>query len=119
MTRPGRFRAETRTDWSERLIAAVLAPIFFNVSLVVLYGVFARRLLWPDSFIGFSGSPGLLAVCLVLPVVYGLASGVHGVARALGHMFLTHDEHEKSGLCTVAHWAAFGLLAALALRLLR
>lgn len=93
--------------WRERLVAALVAPLVFNVSLFFLFGVFfrARR--------GFASllflSPTFLVVLVVIPAIAGLALGIERFATVLGHSFYTNPAGKRDVRITIAIWA--GLFA--------
>jgi hypothetical protein len=99
---------------TDRLLAAVIAPIVFNFSIIVVLAVFFRRsrglgrILYSDiSLLGSVLFWGLL----ILPAMIGLLIGTARFATLLGHFFYTNMEHEKDARITVASWACLFLVA--------
>lgn len=99
---------------ADRLGAAVLAPIVFNISILIVLSTFFRRsgaigrILFNHSY--FSGSFLWLALAL-LPALAGYLIGTARFITLLGHFFYTHMEHEKDARVTVAAWGCLFLLA--------
>lgn len=99
---------------ADRLFAAVLAPIVFNISIVIILATFFRR----SRFIGrvlandiHALGGFLLFALLILPALLGLIVGTSRFITLLGHFFYTNMEHEKDAHITVAVWACMFLVA--------
>jgi len=105
---------DDQPDLQDRLLAAILAPITFNISILILLAVFFRR----SRFIGrvLYNHPHelnifLLIALFILPALIGLLIGTARFITLLGHFFYTNMEHEKNTGITIAAWACL-LLAA-------
>lgn len=106
---------------SDRLFAAVLAPVVFNISVIIVLAVFFRR----SRFIGrvlyndvqLLGGTLLLAL-VILPALIGLFMGTGRFVTLLGHFFYTNMEHEKDARITVAAWVCLFLVAYLLSRVM-
>ena len=104
---------------SDRLLAAVLAPVAFNISVIILLAVLFRR----SRFIGkvlyndiqLLGNFLLLAL-VILPALTGFFTGTARFITLLGHFFYTNMEHENDARITAAAWACLFLVAYLLLR---
>ncbi|HEY1090281.1 MAG TPA: hypothetical protein VGE47_04250 [Burkholderiaceae bacterium] len=97
-------RHNERPSWTERLIAALIAPLLFIVSVALATSIF----LGPRGF-----GRALLAMPLEqtlalagLPVAVGLALGLGGLASLMGHAFLTHGKDERNWPVTISVWLA-------------
>jgi hypothetical protein len=106
---------------SDRLFAAVLAPVVFNISVIIVLAVFFRR----SRFIGrvlYNDIPllgnFLLLALAILPALIGLFIGTARFITLLGHFFYTNMEHEKDAVITVAAWACLFLVAYLLSRVM-
>lgn len=112
MMRQRRFRSEEDLPptLADRLLMAVLAPVVFNVSIVIALGTLFRRSSTLDNFLLHSSgdsSPWLLGFLLVgVPALAGFILGVNRCAVWLGHLFFTNMEHEKDPYKTGFAWAA-------------
>ena len=96
----------------DRLLAAVLAPLFFNVTaLGVALAYMGRRPLRTEWFRDFLHMPRLVLVFTVFAAVVGFISGTRGFASFLGHSFYTHTESQRSPLFTAMIWTAVAILA--------
>jgi hypothetical protein len=99
---------------SDRLFAAVLAPVAFNISVIIVLAVFFRRSRFIGRFlyndIPLLGSFLLLAL-VILPALAGLFMGTARFITLLGHFFYTNMESEKDARITVAAWACLFLVA--------
>jgi hypothetical protein len=99
---------------ADRMLMAIVAPIVFNISIVIVIAMFFRRsrylaryLLYPTEI---SGGLVFLAAC-VLPAIAGFLMGASRFATLLGHFFYTNMDHEKDIAKTTAAWAGLILLA--------
>jgi hypothetical protein len=100
--------------FTDRLFAAILAPIVFNISILIVLAVFFRR----SRFIGkviYNDIPllgsFLLSALVILPALTGLLIGTGRFITLFGHFFYTNMEHEKDARITVAAWACLFLIA--------
>lgn len=111
----------SRSGLRARLIAAVLAPVFFCVPVglgLVFVSIFAgagfrRRRTLPMPF-GIELDHALVAIALVVvivPAVIGFCLGPTRFPTFLGHCFYTNGRDERSLPATVAIW---GIALALA-----
>lgn len=100
------------TGYADRLLAAVLAPIAFNISNLIMIACLFRR---SSSGIGrfiVNDLPMLgdflLWGLFIIPAVVGFLVGMDRLILLIGHLFLTHSESERDGRITLAAW--FGLI---------
>jgi len=99
-------------DFWDRIIAAVLAPVVFNFSvLVVLAVVFKRSTLAALFFLTGPVFNAATIVLVLVPVIVGFVFGTNGVANLLGHSFYTHLESKRDARVTAAIWIAIFLAA--------
>lgn len=102
-------RPSVRMSLSDRVLAALLFPLFFNLALIIYAVVVSRRARMLASLIyvyTMTGRGSILFV--VLPAVVGFIAGSAGTAKLLGHAFWTHTAAERNIACTLAVWAFFG-----------
>ncbi len=105
---PSSTEQDTPPDLPDRLLAALLAPIFFNLSMLIIIAVlFLHHRRFSDFWFSYWPPGTLLRVTLMLPVAAGFLSGTRRFTTLLGHLFYTHQEHEQDLLKTLAAWAAF------------
>lgn len=99
---------------ADRMLMAVLAPIVFNFSIIIVIAMFFRRSRYLGRYLVYpadiSGSLVFLAVC-VFPAIAGFLMGSRRFATLLGHFFYTNMDHEKDTAKTIAVWAGLILLA--------
>jgi hypothetical protein len=98
----------------ERIVMALLAPIFFNISLLICFSLLFRRsrfLLDIFTFETPMSGWGWIAILIFVPAITGYLLGVEKCATLLGHFFYTNMEHEKDLRKTVCAWACFFLIA--------
>ena len=91
---------------------AALAPIAFNISIIIVLAVFFRcsRSLGRVLFYQANWSDFLIfLVAGLLPAIAGFMMGTTKFATLLGHFFYTNMEHEKDLSKTIVVW--FGLFA--------
>jgi hypothetical protein len=108
-------REDEHPGLTDRLLAAFLAPVVFNISNLIMVGVLFRR-----------SSPGfgrflvqdvpklgsfLLWALLLIPALVGLLIGMDRLIALIGHLFYTHTENERNQAITIAAWVCL-LLAA-------
>lgn len=98
---------------AERLAMAVLAPVMFNVSILIMIGTFFKRGRFLEKLLAptLLTSPWLLGFLLIgVPAITGFVLGVNRLATLLGHFFMTNDGEEKSLLKTLCAWGSLFLL---------
>lgn len=89
-----------------RLLTALLAPLFFNFSLFIILALISRR----SRLLGMavlSHGIGWLALLIALPAIAGFWMGTAKFATFLGHLFFTNMEHERDIRITVVSWVGF------------
>ena len=94
--------------WRERVLAALVASMVFNLSTFLLFAVFLR---------GVRGIPGatflppiaLVAVLTVVPAIAGFCLGFIRLVPLLGHTFYTNPASERDLRITAAIWLAFAV----------
>ena len=90
----------------DRLFTAVLAPIVFNISIILI----ASEIFGKSMRLGFyhRGSwlsdPVFLIGCVVLPTILGFILGSSAFATLLGHFFYTNHESKRSTSMTCIVW---------------
>jgi hypothetical protein len=90
---------------TDRLVAAFLAPLAFNIFLLICACVVLRRASpwhlgpWP-----WDGPTAAWALVL-LPALAGFVGGTDGLVALAGHAFLTHAEPEQRWWATLLIWA--------------
>ncbi len=97
--------AEAKPDLSDRLLAALLAPVAFNLCVLILYALFFR-VATPVELV----SGPLVIVLIAVPAAVGFAAGTDGFVRFLGHSFYTHEETERELRLTAAIWVVIIIL---------
>jgi hypothetical protein len=94
----------------DRFLAAILSPLFFNVSLLIVATCMSRRGRLFGSLMYLYTSPGLgMMLFVALPAAVGFIAGTSGTAKLLGHAFWTHVESERSIAATVIVWGLFAV----------
>lgn len=92
---------------NDRLLIAVLAPIAFNISILIILAAFFRRSRLLGKFLFYQAHwPGLLIflVAGLLPALAGFLMGSRKFITLFGHFFYTNMEHEKDISKTFACW---------------
>ncbi len=116
MTRRGRASlSEDRVTLGERLVAALLTPIFFNVAVVIGVAVMSQKTFytWPGLTRTYLALGKGAWLCVAVPAAVGFLAGSEGTARIFGHAFLTHREGEKNLWITALVWGVFFAVVAL------
>src|ERR1043165_3046253 len=93
----------------DRLLAALLAPLFFNVSAFVMLAIYFRRFPWSTNELYYRNLqriPWLLLLFTVIAGIVGFIWGTRGFADFLGHAFYTHTEQKRNRLITASIWAS-------------
>lgn len=91
----------------DRIIAAVLVPLFFNLSIFLALSAFISYYRPRWVYFGLFGIPSFsyLVVFWILPALIGLALGTLRVANLLGHLFFTHTHpHDNDWRVTTGLW---------------
>ncbi|MDD4911532.1 MAG: hypothetical protein PHP57_04505 [Sideroxydans sp.] len=91
---------------------AVLAPIAFNISIIIVLAMVFRRTRFLGRFLFYQAHWSAFLVVFVaglLPAIAGFMMGTSKFATLLGHFFYTNMEHERDLSKTIACW--LGLLA--------
>jgi hypothetical protein len=107
-----RQNVEDEPSLTDRLLAAALAPLFFNISILIVIAVIGgysrrlARLLLSGAFFNTT-----TVVLIVLPAIIGFLSGTNGLVRFLGHAFYTHMESERDFRITVGIWVCISGVA--------
>ena len=94
--------------WRERVLAALVASVAFNLSTFLLIAVFFR---------GLRGLPGtvllpplaLVVVLTVVPAVAGFCLGFTRLVPLLGHTFYTNPKPGREPRITVGIWLVFAV----------
>ena len=110
MNRKGSVRlSEERVTLGERLVAALLTPIFFNAAVVIAVALLSKNMfyVWPSLTRTYAVMGKAVWLCVLVPAVVGFLAGSEGTARIFGHAFLTHGEGEKSLWVTALVWGVF------------
>ena len=98
----------------DRLLSVFLAPIMFNLAILIVMAVFFRhsrfmgRILYSELYL-----PGLLVwvTTILLPVIAGFLMGSNRFITLFGHFFYTHSEAEKDSFKTLVAWLGLFLIA--------
>lgn len=103
------------TSLSDRLIAAVLSPLFFNVALLIVAATSRRGHMFGSLMYLYtsSGLGGILM--LALPAAVGFVMGSSGLGKLMGHAFMTNTGAERNIILTLMVWCAFAVCFYLAL----
>ena len=89
----------------DRLLAAVLAPLFFNVSvLIVMLVIFRHSHNLPRLLLSGADIPAGLFVLILAPTLTGFLAGTDRMVKLLGHCFYTHMESEQNIVATLFIW---------------
>lgn len=99
---------------NERIVMALLAPLFFNLSLLICFFLLfrrARRLGVLGAYEAFTSAWGLFVLLIVIPAVVGYRLGGDKCATLLGHFFYTNVGSERSLPKTTLAWGTFLLVA--------
>lgn len=90
---------------ADRLLAAFLAPLAFNLFLLICACFLGRRAS-PWHLASWTWDEPTAAWELVmLPALAGFVGGTDGLVSLAGHAFLTHAEHEQRWWATLLIWA--------------
>jgi hypothetical protein len=95
-------------DRSDRLLAALRAPLAVNVCIFIVLLVFLRSTAL--AVVQLVSGP-IFIVLVAVPAAVGYAAGTDGFVRFLGHSFYTHGEDERDVRLTLAIWAVIVALA--------
>jgi hypothetical protein len=98
----------------DRLLMAVLAPIIFNISIIIVLAIALRRSRSIGRFLFYQAHwSGFLVVLVAgfLPAIAGFMMGTSKFATLLGHFFYTNMEHEKDMRKTIASWLSLFIIA--------
>ncbi|MDO5693969.1 MAG: hypothetical protein Q4G70_16070 [Pseudomonadota bacterium] len=102
----------------DRLLCAVLGPVFVNVSILLTLAVFKKNYFgdwWFSNFFSIWAWSNLpthkapLVLTVLVPAVLGFLLGSKHFATLIGHMFYTNHPNERSEWITGAIWAGFAL----------
>lgn len=100
---------EPAVTLDERLIAALLTPLMFNVAVIIVVAMASRRVHY--MFFNLTrvyhalGSGAILM--LVAPAIVGFVAGFDGTVKIFGHAFRTHHEPQRSWTATALVWGVF------------
>ena len=96
----------------DRILAALLAPIFFNVSAFIVASLYWRRHPIRSGFIDDYLHLARLALLFsAIAALAGFVFGTRGFADFLGHAFYTHSESQRNPLATTLIWIGIAVLA--------
>jgi len=93
---------------------AVLAPVVFNISIIIVLAMVFRRSRFLGRFLFYQAHWSGFVVVLVagfLPAIAGFMMGTSKFATLLGHFFYTNMEHEKDMSKTIACWLGLFVIA--------
>src|SRR4051812_48284741 len=90
----------------DRIITALLAPLFFNISAVVMIAVYYRDHRYLRWLALRPSSRWLHAAMLfsIVAAIAGFVFGSKGFASFLGHCFYTNEESQQNPLITALIW---------------
>jgi sterol desaturase/sphingolipid hydroxylase (fatty acid hydroxylase superfamily) len=97
----------------DRILAAVIAPIAFNVSTFIVAAVIYKSLLFSirTQLTHSLFSTGYVIVFVFLPSIIGFLFGTSGFISFLGHSFYTHMEGKRNFLITMGIWSSMVISA--------
>lgn len=98
----------------DRLLMAILAPIAFNISIIIVLSIFFRHSRFLGRFLFYQAHWSGILVLLVaglLPAAVGFMMGTSKFATLLGHFFYTNMEREKDMSKTIAAWIGLFVIA--------
>jgi hypothetical protein len=97
----------------DRALTAVVAPIIFNISILLIASqIFGKSLrLGVYHRTSWLSDPIFLIGCLLLPILLGFILGSSAFATLLGHFFYTNHESKRSPKKTVTVWIVLFSLA--------
>lgn len=101
-------------DLHERLLMAILAPIFFNLSILIVLWTFFRRSIDLAKLLVYQTHWSYISfflIAVVLPALVGFRLGAEKCAVLLGHLFCTNMEHERNLIKTLLAWGAIFFFA--------
>lgn len=94
-------------SFQDRLLMAVLAPIAFNISIIIVLATIFRRSRFLGRFLFYQSHWSgfvVLLVAILLPALAGFMMGTSKFVTLLGHFFCTNMENEKDMSKTIACW---------------
>lgn len=95
------------------MLAAVLAPIALNISIIILLAAFFRRsrIVGRTLFANFQELGWvIISGLIVVPFLIGLLIGTSRFATFLGHLFYTNMLHERDIRMTLTAWGLLLML---------
>ncbi|HYN53837.1 MAG TPA: hypothetical protein VES38_03950 [Methylotenera sp.] len=97
----------------DRFFSAIIAPIIFNIAVVITLGILSSKsynYLFRVSFgdissliLGYTGQK-LFILFVIIPAIYGLVFGSRGVSEFIGHAFYTNTLEQKNKFITCSIW---------------
>ncbi len=93
---------------------ALLAPIVFNISIVIVIALVFRRTVFLGRFLFYQTYWSGFFVVLVaglLPTVVGFMMGTNKFTTLLGHFFYTNMDDEKDIRKTISCWLCLFCIA--------
>ena len=120
MSEKSRQPEKEQINLQDRLLTAVLAPIVFNISILMSHLYPIRTKAVGNLFVNGSRGFGFLffVLAILLPAMLGFFLGTSRFATLLGHFFYTNDGHEKNAEKTIVAWLSFFVIAYLFRKLL-
>lgn len=102
----------------DRILSAIISPVIFNLSVVIMLGVLNKKGYWfrvslgdiQSIALGYTGQKLFLLFVLV-PAIYGLIFGSKGVSEFIGHAFYSNMPEQKNMAITLSIWATILLTA--------
>ena len=102
----------------DRLLSAIISPVIFNLSVVIMLGVLNKKGYWfrvsigdiQSIALGYMGQK-IFILFVIIPAIYGLVFGSKGVSQFIGHAFYSNMEEQKNLAITISIWAIIFLTA--------
>jgi hypothetical protein len=90
----------------DRALTAIVAPILFNISILLIASqIFGKSLrLGVYHRTSWLSDPIFLIGCILLPTLLGFILGSSAFATLLGHFFYTNHESKRSPTMTCTVW---------------
>jgi len=99
---------------ADRLLAACLAPIVFNFSILLVLSsklTHGRHIFFPFRRLHHVSGDFVLFCFFLLPVIAGFVMGMTRLTTLLGHFFFTNHREVRDYRKTIAAWACLLLIA--------
>jgi len=106
---------DTPPSFMDRLLTAILAPIAFNFSIIIVLSMFfgsgGARIFNRTRLIYQIPVDFILLIVILLPALAGFMMGMSKFTTFFGHFFYTNIRHERDIRKTIAAWICLFLIA--------